>query len=86
MAGFESVFRPLATATLATDAPHYPGRREYQRARIAWEEGRLTAHPLRGQGSHQLFGLVQSNGFVILPEESEGVKAGETVQVLLLDL
>jgi molybdopterin molybdotransferase len=86
MAGFASVFRPLASATLATDAPHYPGRREYQRARITWEDGRLTAYPLRGQGSHQLFGLVQSNGFVVIPEESEGVKAGETVQVLLLDL
>ena len=85
MAGFAAVHRPAATAILGEDARHFPGRREYQRARIEWVEGRLMARPLKGQGSHQLFGLVQSNGFIVIPEESEGMAAGEPVQVMRLD-
>jgi molybdopterin molybdotransferase len=84
MGGHARVHRPLATAVLAADVKHHPGRREYQRAQIAWREGRLTAQPAKGQGSHQLFGLAQSNGFIILPEESEGIAAGEPVQAILL--
>ena len=82
--GHAQIHRPEGTAFLSDDIRHYPGRREYQRAWIAWEEGRLVARPLKGQGSHQLQGLVESNGFIVIPEESEGIAAGESVGVMLL--
>ncbi|MBW3622913.1 MAG: molybdopterin molybdotransferase MoeA [Armatimonadetes bacterium] len=85
MAGCSRIHRPCATGVLKSDVRHYPGRREFQRARIEWEEGQLVARPLSGQGSHQLFGLVASNGLIVIPEESEGVAAGETVQVIILN-
>jgi molybdopterin molybdotransferase len=83
MAGYEPVHRPLASAILKAPAPHVPGRREYQRARITWEDGQLYAEPVQAQGSHQLSGMVSSNGLVVIPEGSEGYREGEKVQVLL---
>jgi molybdopterin molybdotransferase len=84
MAGFSRIFHPEVTAILGADVRHHPGRREYQRARIVWEDGCLIAHPISGQGSHQLFGLVEANGLAILPLEAETLKAGTAVQAILL--
>jgi molybdopterin molybdotransferase len=46
--------------------------------------GRLIAEPLRTSGSGILSSLLKSNGLVIIPEEKEGIEAGEEVEVILL--
>ncbi len=82
MAGFSQVFREESGAVLLVDLPHRPGRAEYARARLEWNEDRWTACPVLAQGSHQLSGLVEANGFIIIPAESKGLTAGERARVI----
>lgn len=81
----EELSRRCVTATLLADVPHVPPRREYVRARTEWQNGRFVALPLGGQGSANMATLARANSLLIVPEQSEGVKAGEILSVLLLE-
>ena len=59
------------------------GRTAYQRVVCRWVEGRLHAHPVSGQGSHQLAAAAGANGLAELPD-GEGVAEGDDVTVVLL--
>jgi len=61
-----------------------PGRMEFLRARLTTRDGRLEAECLAGQGSHQLGVLRQTNGFIVIGEDSTGFAAGDAVRALLL--
>lgn len=52
--------------------------------KASYISGRVT--PLHAQESFRLHSFAQSNCFIVLPEESTGFKAGETVTVHLLPL
>ena len=71
-------------ATAANDFRRHPGRTEFLRARLASENGKLTATALRGQGSHMLGPLRETNGFIRVEADSAGFKQGETVTVVPL--
>jgi molybdopterin molybdotransferase len=61
------------------------GRWEALAARLVHEPGRPTAvEPLAKTGSAMLSALAGADGFITLPEETERVQAGETVDVVLL--
>ncbi len=77
--------RRYVTAALLADVPHVPPRREYVRARTEWQNGRFVALPLGGQSSANMATLACANSLLVVPEQSEGVKAGEILPVLLLD-
>lgn len=71
-------------AIAANDFRRRAGRMEFLRARLYAEDGRLLAEALRGQGSHMLKPLRDTNGFIKLAEASEGFRRGETVTAIPL--
>lgn len=72
-------------AILLEAVSHVPGRREYIRAITEWEAGHFVTRPTGGQSSANGWTLSLANSLLIVPENSEGVPAGEKVAVLLLE-
>jgi molybdopterin molybdotransferase len=70
--------RPSVTAILARDVPSAAGRLDVVQVRVA--DGRAEPLP---KGSALLSTLVRADGQVIVPEASEGLHAGEPVEVHL---
>jgi molybdopterin molybdotransferase len=69
-------------ARTAVDFPKKPGRTEYQRAVLSLgDEGEPVVARTGGQGSGRLTSMSRANCFVVLPAESEGVSAGDWVDV-----
>jgi len=63
-----------------------PGRTEFLRARLFTRDGRFLAEVLKGQGSHMVGPLRDTNGLIRVEAESSGFDAGDEVRVLPLDL
>lgn len=79
----EVVAEPLRL-TVKTTSPlkKRPGRAEYQRGVLSTDAGGATVVRSTGeQGSGILSSVGEANCFIILPTESEGVAAGEMVEV-----
>jgi molybdopterin molybdotransferase len=77
--------RRQVPAVLRTAIPHQPGRREYVRASTTVEGERFVTQPTGAQGSGILRSMTLANSLIVLPTESTGAAAGETVKVLLLE-
>ena len=73
--------RPMLKATLARRVASALGRKTYVRVRVTLKGGEFYAEPVSAKGSGSISTLTQSNGFVIVPENREGVSEGETVIV-----
>ena len=58
-----------------------PGRMEYQRGVLETRDGELVVTSTGWQGSGILSSMSRANSFIILPMESEGVEAGDMVEV-----
>ncbi len=82
--GREKIFRPLLTATLSEKIRKRPGRRQFLRAVVSVKNGEYQVRSTGDQGSAILMSLVKANALMILPEEGEGLNAGEKVQVQIL--
>ncbi len=79
---------PAATylsAEATADFRRRPGRTEFLRARLSSEDGRLCARPLKGQGSHMVGPLRDTNGLIRVEADSAGFARGDTVRVMPLD-
>jgi molybdopterin molybdotransferase len=61
-----------------------PGRTEFLRARLYNQDGRLLVDALKGQGSHMLGPLRETNVFIRVEAESDGFEAGSVVAVIPL--
>jgi molybdopterin molybdotransferase len=87
MAGCGDVERPTVQATLDAPISNSDGRRVYARVIVyRSEDGKgYRARPSGGQGSGVLTTMARANGLAICPEESTGLKAGDTATVMLLD-
>lgn len=72
--------RVAATLAVSAHSPH--GREEYVRVRLSRDGNNVSAHPVFGK-SGMLTTLVRADGFFVIPVHSEGVAAGETVDVFL---
>ena len=60
-----------------------PGRTDFQRGILKQtENGELTVDTTGMQGSHILTSMSTANCFIVIPQESGNVEAGETVEVL----
>lgn len=71
-------------ALAANDFRRHPGRTEFLRARLFTDGGKLMAEALKGQGSHMLGPIRETNGFIRVEAESTGFSAGDAVRVLPL--
>ena len=66
-------------AQLTESVPSQLGRHEFVKVRY----GNGKARPIRKKGSGIISSLVESNGYIVIPEDSEGHLEGETVEVVL---
>jgi molybdopterin molybdotransferase len=61
------------------------GRRNFVRVRVFKSDDQLLAEPISARGSSMLSTMTKANGYVIVPENREGVTKGEVVSVHLFD-
>ena len=73
--------RPIATAKLLHRVTSALGRKTYVRVRVVNKNGELAAEPVSAKGSGSISTMTQSNGYLIVAENREGVAEGETVMV-----
>lgn len=74
--------RRSARAKLTHNLPSQAGRVDYTPARLVMRAGELHAEPIFGK-SNQIFTLVFADGMIVTPSDSNGLQAGETVEVRL---
>ena len=82
--GLEPPLKPAIKARLKTPLPNTVGYRSYIRVRVWREDGELLAEPYMLKGSGVLSSLVKSNGYIIIPEDVEGLEPGEEVTVYMI--
>lgn len=86
MMGYARLYRPTVRAYLEEDIQKKPGRRNFIRGIVERkEDGVLYARTTGEQGSGILRSMSAANGIIVLPEDAEGAKAGEKVEVYLID-
>ncbi|UCG38911.1 MAG: molybdopterin molybdotransferase MoeA [bacterium] len=86
MMGHTRLFRPTVRAILEEDVKKKRGRRNFIRGVVERKaDGILYAHTTGEQGSGILRSMSSANGIIILPEDAEGAKAGDRVEVYLID-
>ncbi|PKG58522.1 molybdopterin molybdenumtransferase MoeA [Shewanella sp. Choline-02u-19] len=82
MQGLPQVKPVTFKATLTQDIRKFPGRMEFQRAVLSYnEEGEAQVAVTGGQGSGMLTSMTLANCFIILEQDCDGVAAGERVTV-----
>jgi molybdopterin molybdotransferase len=86
MLGMEKTeLRPVVNAVLARRVTSVLGRKTYVRVHVDLKDGKLSAEPISTKGSGSISTLTQSNGYLIVPENREGVDEGETVLIHMFD-
>jgi molybdopterin molybdotransferase len=73
------------TATLRTDYTKEQGRAHAVRCRLALSESGWDAEPTGDQSSHVLSSMLNADALAIIPTESSSVRAGERVEIELLE-
>lgn len=74
----------ILTAILAAPVQHHPGRREFIRGYLESSGDLPIAIPSTGQGSADLHGSISMNALIVMPEDCDGLEAGEKVKVQLI--
>lgn len=82
MQGYPEVLRPRVEVVLEHDVTPAADRREYQRAVVRWESGRLLASTTGLQASGRLLSMVGANALLVF-EPGQKRRAGETVAAIL---
>lgn len=72
---------PGRTARLDRKIPSEPGIRTHARVELADGDDRAVATPIRAGGAGVLSSAALADGWVVIPEESEGLASGEAVSV-----
>ena len=84
--GIEHEPRPMLKAKLTRGVASALGRRVHLRVYVLQKEGEFFAEPIRTKGSGVLSTMTKANGYVVIPEDREGLEEGETVIVHLFDI
>jgi molybdopterin molybdotransferase len=77
--------RPMLKAELTQQVPSALGRQVFLRVHVFEREGKFFAEPVRTKGSGILSTMTKANGYVIIPDNREGLEDGESVTVHLFD-
>jgi len=85
MLGKENLTKPTIQAVIEDDVMNTDGRRIYARAIVTKQSGQYHASLTGPQGSGILTSMAKANGLVVIPENIGRVKAGDIVQVQMLD-
>ena len=73
--------RQIVEAVLTRRVTSVLGRKTYVRVSVFLKDGELSAEPISAKGSGSISTMTQSNGYLIVPENREGVNEGETVLI-----
>ncbi|MDX8413937.1 MAG: molybdopterin molybdotransferase MoeA [Mariprofundales bacterium] len=85
MMGHSQLFRRTIQARLADDLRDRVGRAHFVRVRLQRDaEGGYIASSTGAQGSGIVMSMAQADGFMLIPLDADGVKAGSQVTVQLL--
>lgn len=79
--GLEPAPFPTVTARLEEKIYSEPGLRSFARVGLEERDGEYVASSVRASGAGVLSSVALSDGWVVVPENSEGVDGGETVEV-----
>jgi molybdopterin molybdotransferase len=85
MMGKEALAKPSIQAVIEDDLVNSDGRRLFARVVVTKRGGQYYASLTGPQGSGILTSMAKANGLAIIPENSKRVKAGEKVEVQMLD-
>ncbi|MSQ06360.1 MAG: molybdopterin molybdenumtransferase MoeA [Dehalococcoidia bacterium] len=85
MLGRRRLARPTVSGVLAGPIHNADGRRVYARVVVDRRQGTYFATPTGPQGSNILTSMSLANGLAVCPAEITAMKAGETVQIVMLD-
>ena len=85
MLGKKNLSKPTVAAVLEDSIVNTDGRRIHDRVIVEKRNGQYFARLTGKQGSGILSSMSRANGLAIVPEDRAEVKAGEVVQVIMLD-
>jgi molybdopterin molybdotransferase len=75
--------RPTVNAIMTRKVATALGRKTFVRVRVNRKNGEFHAEPVSARGSGAISTMTRGNGFVVVPENREGVTEGEVVLVRL---
>jgi molybdopterin molybdotransferase len=75
--------RPMVKGTMTRGISTALGRKTFVRIRAFVKNGEVFVEPVSARGSGAISTMTRGNGFVVVPEDREGVAKGETVTVSL---
>jgi molybdopterin molybdotransferase len=73
--------RPTVSAVMTRKVATALGRKTFVRVKVTQKNGAFQAEPVSARGSGAISTMTRGNGFVVVPENREGVKVGEVVAV-----
>jgi len=85
MMGRKNLTKPTVEAIVEEPIVNEDGRRVFARAIVERRGEQYFARPTGPQGSGILTSMTLANGLAIVPEDKPEVKAGDRVQVMMLD-
>ena len=85
MLGAEGETRPRLKAKITRRVAGVLGRKVFLRVKVYEKNGEFYADPNRTTGSGILTTMTKANGYVIIPENREGLENGEIVTVHVFD-
>jgi len=85
MMGKKILAKPAIRAIIEDDVVDTDGRRLFARVSVTRRGGQYRASVTGPQGSGILTSMAKANGLAVIPENSKGVKAGDMVEVQMLD-
>jgi molybdopterin molybdotransferase len=85
MMGRKMLAKPTIRAIIEDDIANTDGRRLFARVMVTKRGSQYYASLTGPQGSGILTSMAKANGLAIIPESSEGVKAGDMVEVQMLE-
>ncbi len=85
MMGKKNLTKPTVKAVIGEPIVNPDGRRIYARAVVEKRDDKYFVRLTGPQGSGILTSMSSANGLVIVPEDKPEVKAGDVVQVMMMD-
>jgi molybdopterin molybdotransferase len=77
--------RPVVKAKMVRRISTFLGRKTFVRVRVFQHNGEFFAEPISARGSGIISTMTKANGYVVVPENREGLEEGEIVSVNLFD-
>jgi molybdopterin molybdotransferase len=77
--------RPVIMATMSRKITTTLGRKNLVRVSVSRTKDEAVAEPISARGSSLFLTMTSANGYVIVPENQEGLAKGEVVEVHVFD-